>query len=174
MLIKTIKLGTVCKDKATTLEGTLTHWQCDMGGRIDYLFQPTGINPDDGQPVRKIALEPERLEVPPDSHEEIDVPFEILGSLVRDKASGFAGMAVCFVRHINGCFHVGIQPPGVLAKTQSPIRKCEFDLRECAGEKIPVLTPEEKKRSEEQNPSPTDDKFEESLPKGGADFSSAS
>lgn len=155
MIIKVIKLGTVCKDKATCLTGTLTHWLINMDQQVTYLFQPKGINPENGQPVGKIRMEQARLEIPEDSYEEIEVPFEIIGSIVTNKASGFSGTAVSFIRHVNGCFHVAIQPRGVLSRTNSPIQQNEFDLRECRGEKIIELTPTEKKRSETTYPSPT-------------------
>jgi len=155
--INVVKLGTVCTDKATGLTGTLTHWIYDMGHRHDYLFQPQGINSDDGQPLGKLFLELARLVLPPDSMETIDVPEEILGSQVTDKASGFSGMAVNFVRHINGCFHVTIQPSGVLPKTNGPVRKAEFDLRGCSGEKIIEMTEAERAQSQVKNPSPAGD-----------------
>jgi len=157
MKIQAIRLGTVCKDRATDLKGTLTHWLLDMDQTITYLFQPEGINPENGQPVAKISLEQARLEVPQNSLEEIDVPFEILGSTVTDKASGFSGMAVDFVRHVNGCFHVVIQPKGVLPKTNSPIGKADFDLRQCSGDKIPEFKPAEVDKSRKDYPSPTGD-----------------
>jgi hypothetical protein len=164
MKITTIKLGTECKDKATELVGTVTHWLLDMGLRVDYVFQPLGLNPENGQPVDKLVIEKERLIYPADGMEEVDVPFEILGTVVTNKSSGFHGMAVGFVCHLNGCLHIVIQPPGTLPKTNSPIRKAEFDIRECRGEKIPEPTPSERKKSTKENPSPTGDRFEEYMP----------
>jgi hypothetical protein len=161
MKIKVLKLGSVCKDTATTLTGTLTHWAINIGQRIDYLLQPPGTNPDDGQPLKKINLELERLETTEDQFEEVEVPFEILGTIVTDKASGFTGMAIAFVRHINGCFHVVIQPSGRLPKTGASIKHTDFDLRGCAGDKIPELTQGELATSKVEQPSPTDAHFEE-------------
>lgn len=154
--VRVLKLGTKCRDKATELEGTLTHWVLSMGKGIYYLFQPEGLN-EEGQPVNKLILESARLEVGDSDFEEVEVPFEILGTTVTDKSSGFTGMAVDFIRHINGCFHVGIQPKGRLPKTNAPIRKCEFDLRECAGDMIAELSKVELEKSRAQKPSPTGD-----------------
>lgn len=162
--LRVIKLGTVCTDKATKLKGTVTHWLCNMGKRIDYLFQPEGLNPEDGQPVKKIILEEERLGVSPEYFEEVEIPFEILGTHVTSKASGFSGMAVEFVRHINGCFHVVIQPSGVLNKTNSPVLKTDFDLRECTGDMITKMDEEQLKTSKENTPSPTGDTFDKCVP----------
>lgn len=156
MKIRVLKLGTVCKDVATELTGTLTHWYLNMAKTVEYLLQPKELNPDDGQPVKRLILEAERLQVIEDDFEEVEVPFDILGSIVTSKSSGFTGTAVCFVRHMNGCFHVSIQPKGLLPKTKCPIKPAEFDLRDCEGEKIPMLTPLEKKKSEADHPSPMD------------------
>jgi len=162
--LKVIILGTTCKDRATGRQGTVTHWVCNMGKRIDYLFQPKGLNPDDGQPVKKIILEEERLILSNKDFEEVDVPFEILGTNIINPASGFSGTAVEFVRHINGCFHVMIQPSGVLKKTNTPIHKAEFDLRECSGKMITKMNQQQLKESKEKNPSPTGDSFEKQVP----------
>ena len=164
MKINVLKLGTVCQDRATELNGTLTNWLMDMGGHILYLFQPQGLNPDTGQPVDRLSLELERLETTPDMFEEVDVPAEILGTIVADNASGFIGTAVAFVRHINGCFHVVIQPKGTLPKTGSPIRKAEFDLRQCIGEKIIELKEAALAKSRQENPSPNGGQFDELFP----------
>ena len=161
-IIKVIKLGTVCADKATELTGTLTHWIYNMDGHIDYLFQPKGLN-EDGQPVDKLYLEVDRLKVKSKDFENVTVPDEILGTQVTDKASGFTGMAVSFIRHINGCFHVSIQPKGVLAKNNSPIKRCDFDLRSCEGKEIKKLSEAEKKKSEEEEPSPNHGNFEKTI-----------
>jgi hypothetical protein len=52
----------------------------------------------------------ERLDIGENDFEMVEVPFEVFGTQVTDKASGFTGMATLFIRHINGCFHVEIQP----------------------------------------------------------------
>ena len=153
MEIRVLKLGTVCLDKATQLKGTLTHCVLGMGPGIRYIFQPKGLD-EEGQPVKRLIFEGERLEVSEEDFETIEVPFDILGSQVTDKASGFTGMAVKFIRHVNGCFHVAIQPKGVSPKTRMAIDENDFDLRGCIGEKIPSLTPSERKDSEEKRPSP--------------------
>lgn len=155
MEIQVLILGTECLDRATQLIGTLTHWIMDMGGRVQYLFQPKGLN-EEGQPLKKLFMSQERFEVTAADYETVEVPFEILGTLVTHKASGFAGMAVEFVRHINGCFHVVVQPRGTLPKKGTPIASCEFDLRELTGEMIQKLTAEQHKKSIEDKPSPSE------------------
>jgi hypothetical protein len=153
MQIRALKLGTECQDRASGLTGTLTHWMMDMGQRIEYVFQPKGLN-EEGQPLKRIALCAERLMVTESDFEPVQVPFEVLGTEATDKASGFTGMAVAFVRHINGCFHIEIQPQGMLAGKNIPIRSNEFDIRGCVGPMIPVLTVEQQDQSQRQAPSP--------------------
>lgn len=152
--VRVIRLGTECRDKAIDLAGTITHWLINMSGKVDYLFQPRGLD-EAGQPFKKLYLCEERLSVKKGDFEEVEIPFEILGTQVTDKASGFTGMAVQFIRHINGCFHVEIQPRGVSSKGV-PINSNDFDLRGCAGKAIRVMTKEEQEKSERETPSPTE------------------
>ena len=152
--VSVLRLGTECPDKATGLTGTITHWLMDLSGRVEYLFQPKGLD-EEGVPLKKLYLCAERLKTTRDDLEQIEVPFEILGTQVADKASGFEGMAVEFIRHINGCFHVVIQPYGMSAKSK-PIPTYDFDLRQCTGEKIPVLSEEKMATSRTKEPSPSE------------------
>lgn len=153
-VIRVLKLGTECKDRATGLIGTVTHWMYDMGGGIEYLFQPRGLDKM-GQPLKRIYVCSARLSVKDSDYENVPVPVEILGSVVTDKASGFTGMAVHFIRHINGCFHVLIQPEGTLAGENTPIMAVEFDLRGCSGPMIKEMSETQKTESKEKTPSPT-------------------
>ena len=163
MKLRVLILGTLATDKATGLEGTLTHWIVNMGQHVDYLLQPKGLD-DMGRPMHKIRLEAERLMVTKEQFTEVEIPFEILGTIVTNKASGFTGMATAFIRHINGCFHITVQPAGLLEKTRSPFTQAEFDLRECEGEMIPKLTNEELATSKADRPSPADGEFGKSIP----------
>lgn len=151
--IRVLKLGTVCVDKATKLKGTLTHWAINMSGYISYIFQPKGLN-DEGQPVSSIYFEPGRLEVKEEDFEEIEVPIEILGTQVTHDPTGFNGMVVAFLRHLNGCFHVYIQPEGVLKKNKQVIEKMDFDFRSCSGKMIKQLSETELEKSKKDEPSP--------------------
>ena len=163
MEMRILRLGTVCKDKATQLEGTLTHWCMDMSKGVKYIFQPQGLD-NEGQPISHLALCEERLVVTDDDFEIVDVPIEILGTQVTHKASGFSGMATEFIRHINGCFHVAIQPAGTVKDKNTPIRVNEFDIRACSGEMIVKMSPEEQKQREKDAPSPSGSGFTGALP----------
>jgi hypothetical protein len=161
--IRVLMLGTRCRDKASGLMGTLTHLVLNMGRQVAYVFQPRGLD-EDCQPMAHIALEEDRFEVVEDMFERIDVPTEVLGTQVVDEASGFTGMATRFVRHLNGCFHVEIQPAGVVPKTGKPIRCRDFDLRGCTGEMIKPLTQPELAESKKERPSPVDTPYAVGLP----------
>lgn len=163
MRVRVLKLGTVCKDKATGLSGTLTIWLMGMGQNVIYVFQPKGLD-EDGQPTGKLLIEEERLEFQEGDFETVEVPFEILGTMVSDKASGFNGMAVEFIRHINGCFHVMIQPPGLNEKTRSVVRKRDFDLRSCEGEMITQLSEKKLEESRKETPSPSGEVPQQGIP----------
>ena len=159
MKLKVLKLGTECTDHATGTVGTLTHWICNLSKSPVYIFQPKGLNPKTGLPVPMINMESERLEVQDEDWEEIDFPIEILGTEVTDKPSGFTGSAVGFIRDINGCFHVYIQPSKVLKETNSLVDRQDFDLRQCTGPAIKKMTDEEKDKSKKYTPSPAGGDF---------------
>lgn len=151
---RVIELTTECTEKATGLAGTITHWVMGMDGHVEYFFQPKGLS-EDGQPLGKMYLSGARLNVKDSDYEMVDVPMEILGTKVTDKASGFTGMAIEFIRHTNGCFHVNVQPTGINKKTRERIKPCDFDLRMLTGKNVPKQTRAERKESESTNPSPS-------------------
>lgn len=155
--IQMLKLGQDNRDLASQQIGQLTHAEIRQGGAIRYFFQPRGLNPKTGEPHDKLLVEAERMETK--DYKEVEVPMEILGSVVTDNASGFTGIAISFVQHINGCFHVVLQPSDILAETGTTAKPHDFDLRGCSGEKIPVLTEEQREESTRRTPSPTGDKF---------------
>jgi len=152
-----IKLRANVTDRATGMTGSITHWTMNMSQQVKYLFQPNGLDPETGQPLKKIYLEDARLEVRPEDYAFVEIPFEILGSKVKDTASGFKGMAIEFMMHTNGCFHVVIQPKGLIKKTNLPAQPHDFDLRSCTGKKIQTLTEEERAEDVRQRPSPVGD-----------------
>lgn len=154
MKCKVLKLGTECLDTATQLIGTLTHWTIDLEKNIAYLFQPRGLGPD-GQPIELLHVCAARLLVQEVDYEVVRIPFQILGTQVEDKASGFAGMAISFIYHINGCFHANVQPTGTTSKG-NPVASNNFDLRALKGEKIKELDSKKLAKSKLDTPSPQD------------------
>lgn len=148
-----LRIGSFNRDLATGLEGMITHLYYYQDGSFSYLLQPKGLNLETGLPLDKLSCERTRFERHDDT-EEIEIPEEVLGTQVMDEASGFTGMATAFVRHTNGCFHVIVQPAGVLAKTGAPVERSDFDIRRLTGPAIQPLTPVQRKASEKKNPSP--------------------
>jgi len=146
------KLGTLVKDSATGLKGMLTHLQVEMDGLMHYLFQPKGLNPENGHPVPKLWLVDSRIENGELTH--VQLPTEVLGTEVEDIASGFKGTAISLVLHVSGCVHVNVQPKGVLAKTGGPIEPMDFDIRRLKGNRIPKLTEEAREKDQKKKPSP--------------------
>ncbi len=153
--MRLLTLGKVYADRATAIKGTLTHWFVDMDHHVTYLLQPNALN-SEGQPAKKILLGAKRLAHSDVDFEEIDVPTNILGTEVKHKLTAFTGMAIELAQHINGCLHICIQPKGLVASSGQPHKTSDFDIRECVGEQIPVLSQEEVKASHATTPSPCD------------------
>lgn len=151
--VKVLKLGTACRDVATGLEGVVIHWAMNMSGDIQYVFQSRGLN-GEGQPLELLYFCGARLEVGDSDYESVNVPFEILGTTVTDTVTTFTGIAVNFIRHLGGCFHVTIQPSGC-ASGGGPISALDFDLRRCEGEMVKPIPEKKVKKSKKEKPSPT-------------------
>ena len=167
--VKVLKSNVDVTEKATGLIGRCTHWLMDTDHTIKYLFQPRGLNPKNGEPISAKVVPPSRLQASKKDYEKVEVPVKILGTQIRDDASGFTGMAVEFIHHPNGCFHVRIQPKDVIEETRSPIKSLDFDLRQCSGEAIQKMTEEELRDSKEKKPSPARADFSEDIPTGSID-----
>jgi hypothetical protein len=121
-----------------------------MDESVGYFFQPQGLD-ENGKPYDALHVKAQHLDVSPKDFHEIDVPMNILGSIVTDDLSTFTGMAMAFYWHLNGCLHVFLQAPAKDGKVLSPV---EFDLRHCSGDEIPKLTEAEVAASEKDKPSP--------------------
>jgi hypothetical protein len=154
--VKTIiELGSIVTEKATASRGMLTHMQVETNNTRMYLFQPNGLNPETGHPVKKMWVVEERLEGG-QRIVEPELPLAVLGTKVTDIATGFTGIAVSIVLHISGCVHVNVQPRGKLDKTGAAIEECDFDIRRLKGEAIPVMTKAEIVADQKVKPSPID------------------
>lgn len=126
-----IKLGTKVVDKATGLEGHLSHYQVE-GGYGMYNFQPAGLDPEKGAPINSYWVSPDRIEggvTVPDSY----LGLEVLGTIVKDTKTGFEGTAVASILHLNGCLHIDVQPKGK-GKDGGKLGRHNFDIRELSGE----------------------------------------
>lgn len=145
-------LGEKIEDKASGLSGILVMCQIGMSGNTDYLFQPGNLNLETMQPAIQFWVDEKR--VVGGTREFIDLPLNILDTLVEDTATGFNGLAVAMYYHLNGCIHIDVKPRGVIEKTGQPIKSMEFDIRRLKGDAIKQLSPEEYKKSKQEEPSP--------------------
>lgn len=152
MKITILKLGTIVKDIPTGVKGMLTIASIDMDKNITYVFQPCSLNPTTGQPSDRIIVTEARLKNA--ENQMIDLPVEILGSIVEDKATNFRGTAISLDYHISGCVHFDVKPKGLIKKTGCTIDTYNFDIRRLVGDKIPALDEEKLEESKKSTPSP--------------------
>lgn len=149
-----IKPGTLATDTASGIDGMITHLHVEQDGRAQYCLQPKGLNPEDGQPLRRIWTIGERLNGATPNH-TASLPLEVLGTEVTDEASGFSGTATALQLHISGCLHVVVQPKGRHPKNNGMIECCDFDIRRLSGKAIKKLTEAEREADQAQRPSPS-------------------
>lgn len=149
-----IPLGTFATDTATGLRGMLVNAQIEMDLALSYLLQPTGLD-EDGQPFERIWLVRNRLAecAAIDQPFPIDLPVEVLGTVVEDKATGYKGMAVAVIIHISGCVHVNIQAKG-RRKNGQAIKLLNADFRRLVGPAVPVLSESDRLAAQQKTPSP--------------------
>lgn len=145
-------LGTMVEDTISNTKGMLTHMQIHIGEHKEYIYQPKGLNPKNGQPVDRIWLTEPRVKK--GEWEELDVPVELLGTEAEDIATGFKGRIVSLIYHLNGCLHVEIKPEGTNKDNGATVASAEFDIRRVKGEAIKPLKKKELKESIKNVPSP--------------------
>lgn len=154
--MKILKLGQKVRDSITKVEGVLTIFTIDCGKNKNYLFQPRGLNPDNGFPLDTYWVTKNRV-IPFDSEEllydNIKMPTEILHTLVYDKITTFAGIAIGLTYYLNGCIHVDIKPR-TLSPNGNSIEAKECDFRRLEGEAITTMTEKEHTKSIQEAPSP--------------------
>ncbi len=150
--MKCLVLGNMVTDTISNTEGMLTHMQVHIGEHKEYIYQPRGLNPKNGQPVERIWLTEPRIKG--GKWEDIDVPIELLGTKAEDIATGFKGRIVSLIYHLNGCLHVEIKPEGTNKDNGATTASAEFDIRRVKGEMIKPLKKKELKESITKTPSP--------------------
>ncbi len=163
--MKMIKLGTPVKDSASQLDGMVVHMQIQAGGNSFYNFQPKGLSPETGQPLKRFWCAAARIvggvEVP--EPKALTAARAVLNTEVEDISSGFKGIAIAITLHISGCVHVSVKPPGLQAKSGESIAEDDFDIRLLRGPAIKPLSDEELTESTAKHPSPS--AMESCLPK---------
>jgi hypothetical protein len=146
-----IKLGKIVTDKVSGLKGMLTHYIIDMSHNVNYIFQPRGLNPSDGQPLKSTWLDTKRIEG--GVEEEVILPLELLGTEAKDTASGYKGTIISLTYHENGCIHAGLKAKGKTSDGSS-IDAVEFDIRRLEGPALKKMTEDALKESVKEKPSP--------------------
>lgn len=150
---KIIRLGTSVADSVTKMAGMLTIYNLDMDNNELYLFQPASLNPETQQPADRFWITKSRIVHGLSDHAEL--PLSVLGTPVRDKATGFKGIAISINYYINGCVHIDVKPSGFIEKTGASIGPVEIDIRRLEGPEIDELSDENLKESNKKFPSPT-------------------
>lgn len=150
--MKAYKLATLVKDSISGVQGILTHLNIGGKNSMEYVFQPKSINPSTGMPADVMFIAPER--VVGGIEEEIDVPFDILGTKGEDIGTGYKGKIVNIVYHMNGCLHIGMKKEG-LNQEGNTFPSIEFDIRRVKGVKLNPLTTKEMDDSKKKFPSPS-------------------
>ena len=148
-----IKLGSQVNETATGLPGMVTHLQIEMNQQRYLLFQPRGLNPETGKPVKSMWVVESRV-TGGEIVDEPNLPTQVLGTEVEDTASGYCGVATAICLHISGCVHVTVQPKGKLEKTGAAVEACDFDIRRPKGDAIKPMTETERAADQAQKPSP--------------------
>jgi hypothetical protein len=148
-----LKLGEMVLDTATGLKGMLTHMQIELGEVRFYRFQPHGLSPDTGEPIKGFWVVPHRIQGGTYVAEP-DMPIQLLGTEAEDAATGFKGTVLGVTLHLSGCCHVSLQPKGKLAKTGAPIEPHDFDVRRVISPLLPKMTEAEKEADQRRKPSP--------------------
>lgn len=152
--INVFKLRSIVKDTATGKSGMITHSIHFPDGSVRYLFQPTGLDNETREPLKLISIDCTRINKSKPPQEEIEIPFEIFGTLVIDTASGYTGIATQIIRHMHGCLHVLVQSQET-TKSGHPVEACEFNYIQLKGKAIPKESEEVKEKSRKDKPSPT-------------------
>lgn len=120
--------------------------------KVWYSFQPARLNPKDGTPAKRTWLTEDRIEggikVP------VNLPLEVLGTEAEDTITGFSGTVTSIIMHHSGCLHLELQPKGANTETGEMRPAYDFDIRLLKGKAIPKLTEVEKKKSQQEKPSP--------------------
>ena len=154
-----LKLGTPVKDKSTGQFGMLTLMQIELDDTEIYYFQPKGLNPKTGEPLEGRWVVDAAIEDGVELVGPEELPFEILGSVATDNASGYKGTITNMRVHINGCVHANVQSSQILEETGSVPVSVDFDIRRLSGDKIPLIeSDEELLESQKIHPSPVSDK----------------
>jgi hypothetical protein len=147
-IVKVIPFGSLVKDKVTGFEGFIVCRIEHMNNCVRYGVQP-GVDEEDQLPECKFIEGPNLKVVSPPRE---DLPLAIktpdtfkLGAKVKDRLTGFTGIAVLRVKSMYSGDRYGVQPP-VNKKGEIPEVKT-FD-----EEDLEQVPPPKKKRKRPESP----------------------
>lgn len=133
--MKVLKMGTTVVEIASDRKGHLDGISIGVNLSVVYKFIPNELNK--GGIQHSYNVYGEMIKGAPSV--EVDLPVEVLGSMVTDIYSGFTGMAVQMAVHLNGCVHFWVQggnldDDGTLASPQ------DLSILQLTGKKITKKT----------------------------------
>lgn len=152
MKLEVLELGTIVEDTISQTKGMLTHRVVTSGPQIEYIYQPSGLNPKTGIPVKTIWLPKGRIIG--GVVETLDIPIDLIGTEAEDIATGYKGLIAGLTYHIGNCLHVSIATPGICKDTGAVYDSLECDIRRVRGQKITEMNKPERKAAQIKTPSP--------------------
>lgn len=150
MKIKVYKMNSAVKDTVSGFKGIVTMMQIDIDHSILYLIQPNGVK-SSGEINDSKWFVGGRLVGK--EMEEKDIPMEILKTQVRDKITGFKGIATSLVYHVTGCLHVQFASKET---KKVPSQTYDFSILRCEGEAIKKMDEGEVEKELKDKPSPSE------------------
>lgn len=142
-------MNSTVEDLATGFKGIITMMQIDMDNAILYLVQPKGLKPSGEVKDAKWLVGGRLLGK---ETEEKEVPMEILKTEVKDKITGFKGIATSIVYHVSGCIHVQFASKET---KETPSQSYDFSILRLEGKAIKKMNEPEIKEEMKKRPSPS-------------------
>lgn len=150
--ITVFKKSAIAENIATGIKGAIIMIDFQSENTIHYLIQPKGLD-SKGEPFKPIWTLSNLVKCK--ETEELDVPVEILRTKVKDKITGFSGLATSITYHISGCIHVTI----TAKSSDNSLSAYECSITRCEGPAIKKMTEKEIKKERAERPSPAGSSF---------------
>ena len=150
MKIKTYKMNSAVEDTASGLKGVVTMIQIDTDNVPLYLVQPKGLKPSGEVKDAKWFVGGRLIGK---EMEEKEIPVDILKTEVKDKITGFKGIATSLVYHVSGCLHIQFASKET---EKSPSQSYDFSILRLEGKAIKKMNEPEIKEEIKKRPSPSE------------------
>ena len=142
-----INLGSKVKDSISGFEGVAFERQDFMYGCARIVIEPCELNTD-GSVRDSQVFDEQRVEIVEAEKPFIYPPHAVkMGSKVKDRISGFSGIATAIAVTIHGVQHVAIEPDK--CHEGKPVKACWFNAQriELVEEKSPPVSKQSSARS---------------------------